>query len=332
MNRLIGRLREQCDEGCASMLVTIVGENGSSPRSTGASMAVGSEGRLAGTIGGGMLEFKAIETAKEWIVCKKSGLIQYRLNKNEVADLGMICGGDVDVLFTFVASSKEMSKVLSDIEERIKAHTTVRLILSLDGKIGFCEEDGRVYGIDVKHETCPDIKNDGITEIVGQKYFIQKLKNNSRVYIFGGGHLAQELVPLLSHLDFRCVVTDDRQEYSRKELFPDAEEVHTIAYDNLEGKLDVQPQDYVVAVTRGHMGDFDVQCFALKTNAYYIGVVGSRSKIADVNLRLKKIGFTEKDISRITAPIGISIKSETPAEIAVSIAAQLIEFRANYKK
>ena len=78
------------------------------------------------------------------------------------------------------------------------------------------------------------------------------------------------------------------------------------------------------------MGDFEVQRFALKTPAYYIGAVGSRSKIAAVNQKLRENGFTDEDISRITARMGLPIKSETPAEIAVSIAAQLIEKRADY--
>lgn len=88
---------------------------------------------------------------------------------------------------------------------------------------------------------------------------------------------------------------------------------------------------YIIAMTRGHLGDLDVQKFAMRTPAYYIGVVGSKSKIKAVNEKLRNAGFSDEDIARITTPIGIKIHSETPAEIAVSIAAQLIEKRAEYK-
>ena len=137
-------------------------------------------------------------------------------------------------------------------------------------------------------------------------------------------------MPLLAHLGFRCIVTDDRVEFSAKELFPDAEELHTLAYADLGGRFELGPGDYVVILTRGHLGDYEAEKFALKTPAYYIGAVGSRAKIAAVNKKLKDDGFTDADLARLTTPIGIDIKSETPAEIAVSIAAQLIQRRAEY--
>ena len=328
VNALLKRIREKKP----SMIVTVVSDKGSAPRSAGANMVVGEEGRITGTIGGGMLEYRATQMAVEDIAKACGELREFRLTKDEVAGLGMVCGGDVDILFTYIAPDEKNAEVFERLSDNLAAHRAAWILLPLDGSgagfFGSNELCGVKLSVGNSEIAAVEL---GIIGDENERCYIQKIANASRVYVFGGGHLAQELVPLLSHLGFRCVVTDDRAEFSTKELFPDAEELHTIDFNSLDGKFDIQPQDFIVTVTRGHMGDFEVQEFALGTPAYYIGVVGSRSKIKTVNAKLKADGFTDDDIKRITAPIGLDIKSETPAEIAVSIAAQLIERRASYK-
>jgi len=150
------------------------------------------------------------------------------------------------------------------------------------------------------------------------------------VYIFGGGHIAQELVPLLTHLNFRCVVFDDREDFSRPELFPGAEKIILGDFEHIEKSITLTERDFAVIVTRGHEWDCEAWAFALDSPASYIGVIGSKTKHEFVKARLRERGFDDAAIvaSRVHAPIGINIKSETPAEIAVSIAAELISVRA----
>ena len=102
-----------------------------------------------------------------------------------------------------------------------------------------------------------------------------------------------------------------------------------IDFQALEKSITVHPEDYIVIVTRGHLCDTDAERFALHTDAGYIGVVGSRRKAKIVYDKLVAEGFSQKQLSRVITPIGLDIGSETPAEIAVSIAAQMIQFRAN---
>jgi xanthine dehydrogenase accessory factor len=330
MKEIFGILLDRCREGLGTMLVTVIADSGSAPRGAGASMLVGEKGRLAGTVGGGMLEFEATGKAATDLAAGRGELVQYRLTKEGSASLGMVCGGDVDLLFTYVAPGEGSSRTLAALTERLDHHRPAWLLLPLDGLgLGFYSKDGGIEGLDIVPARGEPIDHTtSVIETSRGRCYTQKLVDPSRVFIFGGGHLAQELVPLLAHLGFRCVVTDDRPEFSAKELFPDAEEVHTLAYSDLGGRLEVGPRDYVVIVTRGHIGDYEAEKFALRSPAYYIGAVGSRAKIAAVNDKLRKDGFTDEDIARLTTPIGIDIKSETPAEIAVSIAAQLIERRA----
>ena len=168
-----------------------------------------------------------------------------------------------------------------------------------------------------------------ILEENGQKLYAEEFCYDGKVYIFGGGHLAQELVPVLSHLGFWCMVMDDREEYTDHALFPGVQETKTVDFTALSQILEVKPEDYLVVVTRGHRCDADVERFALRTPASYIGVVGSKRKTRYVREKLLSEGFTEEELDQVYAPIGIEIGSETPAEIAISIAAQLIQIRAD---
>lgn len=307
MNKILQTLKARNAQKKATMLVTIITEAGSAPRGAGANMLVGEEGLAAGTIGGGMLEFTAIKEAQKFLAKGQGARVTYDLNKNGAGDLGMICGGQVELLYTYVEANAENAKIISKAKTALTQRKNSWLILPYSGQ-----------GLDITVDEKP----------TADSAYIYKLPIPSKVFIFGGGHLGQEIVPLLVHLDFTCIVTDDRAEFSRPELFFGAETVHTRSFDELIGHYDVRPQDYIIAVTRGHIGDLAVEKFALNTQAYYIGVVGSRAKIAAVNAKLLAAGFTPQDLARITAPIGLDIGSETPAEIAISIAAQLIQVRA----
>lgn len=149
-----------------------------------------------------------------------------------------------------------------------------------------------------------------------------------RVYIFGGGHVSQKLVPALAAVEFRCVVLENREEFCKSSLFPDAEEVRLIDYARAAREISFTGDDYAVIMTRGHKDDLLIQSQVMRTPVRYIGVIGSRQKTAAVTAALREMGFTDKEFQRVHAPIGLPIRSETPAEIAVSITAQLILVRA----
>ena len=164
-------------------------------------------------------------------------------------------------------------------------------------------------------------------------WFSEPLISGGFAYIFGGGHIARELVPLLAHLDFRCIVFDDREEFSRPELFPGADKVILGDFNNIGKSITLSNRDFAVIITRGHLWDLEAWAFALNSPASYIGVIGSKSKHEFVRGQLRERGFAESTInaSRVHAPIGIKIKSDTPAEIAVSIAGELVLCRAQMR-
>ncbi|MDR2403901.1 MAG: XdhC family protein [Spirochaetaceae bacterium] len=340
MKKLLNAIRDGFSRKENLVLVTIVAGSGSTPRGPGAKMLVGSGGRITGTIGGAIPEYLAIETGKTLIAEKRSALREYILHPNEVADLGAKCGGEVRVFFQYLdAEDRELVPVLDAGLRCFSSREPSWLITRTDGggsALAVVEGDRIVAQSGaLPPDLGPFLKPAGVWREEGDKtWFAEPLVREGFVYVFGGGHVAQELVPLLDHLGFRCIVFDDREEFTRRELFPKAEGIIRGDFQDIAAHVSIGPQDYVVVVTRGHVSDYDAEAFALKTPARYIGVIGSRTKLAFVSDRLRALGFTGKDLNaeRVHAPIGLDIKSETPAEIAVSIAGELILVRARFSE
>ena len=145
--------------------------------------------------------------------------------------------------------------------------------------------------------------------------------------VCGAGHVGTEVAPLLARLGFRVVVVDDREEFAAAERFPDAR-VQVRAFAGALAAVGVDERAYVVIVTRGHVHDLDVLEQALRLGARYVGVMASRSKRARMQAALREAGFDDEAIARIHSPIGLAIGAETPAELAVSIAAEIVQVRA----
>lgn len=155
--------------------------------------------------------------------------------------------------------------------------------------------------------------------------------NEDVAYLFGGGHVALALEPILRHVGFDTVVIDDRKEYANAERFPHA--LRTIVVDSFAQAFDdieCDENSYLVIVTRGHMGDLDVLREALKQKRAYLGMIGSRHKDKILYDKLKEEGVTQDQIDKVYAPIGEDIFAETPEEIGVSIAAEMIKVRSGH--
>ena len=155
------------------------------------------------------------------------------------------------------------------------------------------------------------------------------LKANKRVYIFGGGHVALALESLLRTVDFDTIVIDDRAGYAVRERFPYAYDLVTVEdFNNVYEHVCVDADSYVVIMTHGHNGDYNVLRQALSRPHAYIGMLGSKSKVQAGREIMRKAGFSEEELDRVHAPIGLKIGARTPTEIAVSIVAQMIAARA----
>jgi len=154
--------------------------------------------------------------------------------------------------------------------------------------------------------------------------YIEIYKTPFRVIILGGGHVAIALSKILSFLSIPYVVCDDRKDLANKENFPDAIKILNILPYNFFKSEKVNSNDYIVIVTRGHK--FDKECLiqAIKTNASYIGMIGSVAKVKEIYKNLSKKGIDVSKDKRVFSPIGINTGGKTPSEIAISIAAEIL--------
>ena len=332
MRRIFSKLLYEMEEERSVMLVTVIADKGSAPRGAGAAMLVGERGRITGTIGGGAVEYQSERKAIELLHSKTGATHEFVLRPNDKEDIGMQCGGNVTVLFEYVdAGDMRWSLLAGAVCDRIEAGKHGWLILPLDGSVpSLYGEEGLLCG-------------DGVSEaeraalctthsVITETCYAEPLPLFNRVVIFGGGHIAQALTPMLAAVDFRGIVLDNRPDYAKLTLFKGAEDAMVCDYNNIADAVTLTAEDYVVVMTNGHSGDLAVEEQVLRSPHAYLGVVGSRSKITFVNKTLMERGIPEEALHTVHTPIGTPIKAVTPAEIAVSILGELILCRAEIRE
>ena len=337
MRALFQKIKQQFLKGNNLVLVSVTASSGSTPRGAGSRMLVNKNGRVTGTIGGGAVEYRAECMALDILEKKESCEHQFLLNRKDVENIGMICGGDVTVFFQYLDHNDPIIAEITETAEKFyEERRDFWLICDLL----------TTSGMSLYSPACGLIGNANVPSFVlsslsakphryrSKDYdlFSEQIGTSETVYVFGGGHVSQKLVPILASVDFRCVVLEDRPEFADPALFPGSVETMLCDFNHLDQYISITAADYCCVMTRGHSYDTIVQAQLLATPACYIGVIGSRTKKAAVFRRLvEEYGIDEQDLNRIISPIGLEIKAETPAEIAISITGQMIQIRADRK-
>lgn len=308
MFEMFQSLLDLLNRGEDAVLVTVASAQGSTPRGAGSQLLAGREGLAAGTIGGGPGEAQALALAEE--VLEKRGTAVRRLELRHGGELDSVCGGEQTVLLQFVPRDAAAWRTLArEVLARLEAHRGGGLVLETGADPALLEETPSCPVWDGRRLTLP-------------------LPVGERVVIFGGGHCALALAPVLRSVGFRVAVFDDRPEFASAERFPEAETVVCHSYTDIAAGLELTAEDYAVVMTSGHSHDFEVEEQLLRRPLAYVGVMGSRTKTAYVNGKLREAGVSEDAISRVHTPIGAAIKAVTPEEIAVSVTGELIYERA----
>lgn len=335
-------------------LATLITRIGSAPRAAGAKYLVKADGTSLGSIGGGCVEAEVWQGAQEVIEKGEGGLLHFRLTAEQLAEGGLICGGNIDIFLEplsedFLNLYKEVVKIKQKGGSAILA-----TIISIDG--AFPKNEGKKMLLKKSGEKIGSlfigdeldkeilIRGDGLlksnkpeviifdTKREGQPFtqievLLEPIFSEPTVYIFGAGHISQQLAPLAKKVNFKVIVIDDREMFANRDRFPEADEVIVSEFERCFDKLDIDQSSYIVIVTRGHLYDGFVLEQAIKTDARYIGMIGSKNKIRILFKNLIEKGISKEVLDRVHAPIGLDINSETPEEIAVSIVAELIKVR-----
>lgn len=338
MKQFFEELLKALKAGRSLVLVNIISSTGSTPRGDGAKMAVFENGETLGTIGGGAVEYASTKAALEGFLARSSWSRVFSLTSGDKAELGMVCGGQVEVCFMYVDAGDTrfcmmLEDILADYDKNVDVWLITRYVGGAAVDMGLYDSENGLKFLE-DPESLPQnyrqsfFKSRSVLVPGDTAWFSEPLMRSGYTYVFGGGHVAQALVPVISNLEFKTVVYEDREHFCRAGLFPGVHEVIRGDFSDIGARLTVAPNDFVIIMTRGHQSDYEVLVQILRSPAAYIGVIGSRNKIARTKERLAAQGFSEADMARIHWPIGLAIKAQTPAEIAISIAAELILCRA----
>ena len=278
-------------------------------------MAVNANGKMAGSIGGGIMEYKFVELAKERLQVQHTSL-QIKKQVHDASATtnrsGMICSGEQKILIYPFHSNDVLQ--IENIVNSLEQNKNGMLELSPIG-IRFSPNNP---GFDHYFEFTSE-ENWLYREKTGYK-------NN--LYIIGGGHCALSLSRIMGMMDFHIQLFDERKDLNTLEANHWVhEKIMLNRYDELKEKIFSDPKGYVVVMTIGYRKDEIALKALINKDFKYLGLLGSRKKIEEMFEQLRREGVEESLLNRIHSPIGLSIKSQTPEEIAVSIAAEIISIK-----
>lgn len=287
-----------------------------------------------------------------------------------VSDMDMVCGGSLSLLLEYIPASPGARAVFAAASRAVEAGQTFifvsRFAPDSSGDVfarssdGVCLASGELRrsrverslylpqsvmlvppGRSLPEEVLATARGVGGQQIrrmefQGADYLVENFPRASRLLIFGGGHVGLAVADLALKVDFQVTVADDRPEYAAAGRFPGAAVELLPSLGEREcaallARLDPGPADAVLIVTRGHAHDRDALAAALLGKSGYIGMIGSKSKKAAVYARLREQGFADKELQAVHAPVGLSIGAQSPMEVAVSIVAELIDWRKKHR-
>lgn len=336
--------------GEKAALSTIVSSKGSLPMSKKAKMLVRADGEMVGTVGGGCLEADVWAEARQVMEAGVPTLQKFILTEKHAGENGLNCGGNVEI-FTEPLLPGRADEMLDAIARVRKARGSAVLATLVSGgeQIGaklLIHPDGRsagglghakaeagvreeVVGLAAIPEDLLEVVAIGAEPAV---VFLESICPEPTLFLFGGGHVSFAIARIAQSVGFRIVVIDDRPMFANKARFPMASETLTLDMETAFDHLAIDDLSYVVAVTRGHQHDKPIIEQAVETHAAYIGMIGSRRKIALMWKELEAKGIPREKLDAVHAPIGLDIGADTPEEIAVSVVAELIQARRSRGK
>jgi xanthine dehydrogenase accessory factor len=300
--QVLQQARDWRAQGHAAWLVTVIETWGSAPRPPGALLAMRDDGLVVGSVSGGCVEDDLIDRVRNGERVGKPSLIAYGVSKEEAARFGLPCGGSLRLVQEPLADTGWVDEVLT----RTARHELVARRLDLATGAVTVEPAARGEAFQF----------DGLTlrALFGPRW---------RLLIIGAGQLSRAVAPMALALDFEVICCDPREEYHLSWDIPNTTFSKAMP-DDLVTQLQLDPHSAVIAVTHDPKLDDMALLEALKSPAFYVGALGSRGNTAKRKQRLALFDLSPAEIGRLHGPVGLDLGSKTPAEIAVSIVAEIV--------
>lgn len=291
-------------------LVTVVETWGSAPRPPGALLAVRDDGLVSGSVSGGCVEDDLIARIKagEYEQLSHPSMVAYGVTKEEATRFGLPCGGTLRLVQEPVQDTTWIEQVLA----RTSAHQLVARTVSL--------KDGAVQLRDAQRGETLQFDGATLTTLFGPRW---------RLLLIGAGQLSQAVAQMASMLDFEVLVCDPREEYAATLQMSGVTRVMGMP-DDVVTALRPDAHTAIVALTHDPKLDDLALLEALNSDAFYVGALGSRRNQATRKVRLAEhFGLSEEALARLHGPVGLHLGAKTPAEIAVSIVAEIVQVKNN---
>jgi xanthine dehydrogenase accessory factor len=332
-------------EGQRVAVATIVRTRGSSPREVGARMLVRPDGGIDGTVGGGCGEAEVWRTALDVIEDGQARTVTVDLTEDISMSTDGVCGGIMDIFVEpWAAASDGQQQIAADllgamatrqpaivatVVDAPDAGTLGRKLLVVDGRPSRGDLGSTALNAAVERDA-PAVAADRKSDLRAYdqtSVFFELLLPQATLVILGAGHVAQPLAEVGKLLEFDVLVVDDRPSFANAERFPSVDRIIVDDFEAALDTIDITPSTSVVLVTRGHVHDVRSLRKIIHKPAGYIGMIGSQRRVFAVFKLLHEEGVPVEQLLRVHAPIGLDIKTETPAEIAVSVGAELVKVR-----
>lgn len=338
MREIWSDLKKWQDEGKKIAVATVVKATGSSLRPEGSKMLLGSDGSISGSVTGGCVESAVFEETQAVLETGKPKLLSYGVTNEQAWEVGLSCGGSVDILVesTDSAGWKVVEDSITDAidNNRLAAVATTikgtepgrKLFLLKEGKstgsLGNLALDAELQAaIPENWATHPALP---VTLSGGEVVFVDFIVPPPRLVIIGASHIAIPLVALAKTLEYRTIVVDARSAFATRERFPHADELIAGWPVEVLEKLNIDAATCLVCLSHDDKQDNPALLYAINSPARYIGALGSKVTTANRMSVLREEGATEEQLKRIHAPVGFKIGARSPAEIALSIMTEIV--------
>ena len=316
------------EAGLKVALATVISTWGSSPRPAGSQLAVNERRAFEGSVSGGCIEGAVIENALRAIESGAHELLEFGVSNEMAWEVGLACGGRMQVLVERVGSSGDSPDWLDRLRADRAAKRPVVLSVDLDS--------GRRALLDVSTAADPGDVTDVAREVLRSdrcreleqpagRLFLQPFNPPLRLIVVGAVHIAQPLARMARETGYEVIVLDPRGAFAEPARFPGVSLSHAWPDEGLEA-LGLDGRCAIVTLTHDPKLDDAALSVALRSAAFYVGSLGSRRTHAARLERLRGLGVKEADLARIHGPVGLDIGARSAAEIAVSILAEITTF------
>jgi xanthine dehydrogenase accessory factor len=333
----------------AGALASVARRRGSLPMSATAKMLVTAGGARIGTVGGGCLEAEIIERAQDVLQGRVPALSSHSLNAELAGDYGLTCGGTAELFIEPVFGDERLAAVYAEASALIARGDRALMATGVDWGDGVVKAivhperpaAGNNESDSARHASYEIVGADNAllrTAIDGfdstselprlaNGVLVEPVAGKPRLVVFGAGHVGARVAEAAAFAGWRVTVADDRADFADARRLPFAELVVTCEFHDVSSGVQLDADTYVVIATRGHQHDVILAGQLVPRPLRYLGMLGSRRKVAMTTKVLRDWGVTEDELAKVRAPVGLSIGADTPEEIAVSVVAEMISVR-----